>query len=156
MQYFDDFNPEEEINKDTKLGILEKDTILKVVTAVEMLANKAKGAKTYGDLYKIINKVSKFIDEQEDALGKVSGEEDSDPKAITDEEKQETREIIDELAKKFHEHMDAKQKEELLHHAKSKAYFSGIDAYTKDVEAKVALNNPEKLPGGNPISKKKS
>jgi hypothetical protein len=102
MQYFDEFDEEKETNPDTKLSVLEKGTILTVITAVKLLTRKAAKAKTYGDLYKVMNKVSKFIDEQ--------GEGNSLPKeetsTMSDEDKTKASAKIEELAKQFHEKME--------------------------------------------------
>lgn len=67
MQFFDNFG-EENMEKDTKLNLLEKTTVFALTSYIIAVAKKARKAKTYDDLIKIMNKVETFLDATSEEL----------------------------------------------------------------------------------------
>lgn len=63
---FENFDPEDTSNKNRKLSIIEK-IIIKIGRGIVfLLLSKIKKAETYGDIYKIINKTVKLLDNFEE------------------------------------------------------------------------------------------
>ena len=94
MQFFDKFDPEDqEGSEDIKLNLPEKGTVLAFVTLMKVAANKAKRAKTYGDLYKIINKFESTMKTHEKQLDEKYGE-DRSMEDLSETEKEEAATLL--------------------------------------------------------------
>jgi len=109
MQFFDEFDPDKNILPETELSSLERDTIDNIISVVETIIVKAKEVKTYGEIYKIIVKVEKFMDQIEETIeGTVL---EGSPAELSPKEKEGASEAIAGIS----EHMKAL----ILDHAKS-------------------------------------
>ena len=79
MQFFQDFDPEDQSNSDTPISLMEKGMIMAILLLATFAVRKAKKAQTYGDLYKIMNRIqSKFESVEEKYEKAKSGDETSD------------------------------------------------------------------------------
>lgn len=93
MRFFDEFDHEDQAKSaDIEINLTEKATILAISGVAKMALRKAKRAKTYGDIYKIMN----LIDLRMDSFDKKADETlDSD---LSDEEKSKvTVELVNNL-----------------------------------------------------------
>lgn len=78
MQFFDKLGEDDDIsNDDIKLNVLEKATVFTVTTYIIAAAKKARKAKTYGDIRKILEKIEKMMRSSEEIFeeGKKPSEE---------------------------------------------------------------------------------
>jgi len=121
MQYFDNFNVDENKNPETKLSDLERNTIDNIISVVETLIIKAKEVTTYGEIYKIVTKVEKFMEEVEDSLeGTVL---EKSPEVLTDPEKVEASAKVESVTESM--------KSMLLEQMKKSFYHDTMNPTTK-------------------------
>jgi hypothetical protein len=126
MQYFDDFDPEDKNNKEFELNTLEKGTVTSILSVIELLVKKAINAKTYNDLYIVMDKIAKFVEDTDELMKDASSdanledvlEVSVDIESVTNDPTPvdpllESTPFL-ELAKKLHAqlgHVQSKQKE---------------------------------------------
>lgn len=67
MQFFDKLGEDGNTSNDhIKLNLLEKATVFTITTYIIAAAKKARRAKTYGDIRKILEKVEKMMESSEE------------------------------------------------------------------------------------------
>lgn len=81
MQLFQKFEIEDNENPETKISFPEKAIIMLISTLLIRAAKKARKAKTYGDIYKIMDRIEAKIEKTgEDLTEKYGDFEDLDEK----------------------------------------------------------------------------
>lgn len=75
MQFFQEFDPEDQKAPETPLSLTEKGMIMAIALLGKYFIRKGKRAKTYGDLYKILNVVEGKFKTLEDKFESIEEED---------------------------------------------------------------------------------